>query len=172
LFLLVVRARSHWIADNQCAEQSAVHVGLNIADMIMEWPGADRRFSGVKNISPRLAWSYFIASFSRPRPYSERPSAVRIASITQSVEMKAMAFVRIAIHHMDIKALSRPCVNYASRNSPVPRGFIDVCINQFGNVWLRKVWIQIFAINVAAVATYGDLRVAHFSCRAVGIYQS
>lgn len=41
---LVVRARSHWIADNQCAEQSAVHVGLNIADMIMEWPGADRFF--------------------------------------------------------------------------------------------------------------------------------
>src|SRR5713101_3462739 len=103
---LMVRARSVWVADNESPEQSPIHVSLYVMGVVMKTPGAYRLWQNVENICPKLPGKDLIAASTFSTRHSEWPRAIRVDTVAQSVDVKTVAVIWIAIQYMDVEALS------------------------------------------------------------------
>src|SRR3989442_1292955 len=123
---LVIRTRRARVAHDQRAEEATVHVRLDIAHVVMEWPRSDRVLRRVEHVRPALARPNLVASAPRPRTYPERPSPVRFDAIAQAVQMEAVAVGWVAVQDMNVQTLAWARKEHAARHSPIPRWFIDI----------------------------------------------
>src|SRR6185503_6027112 len=76
--------------DDQSTEQASVHIGANVAVVVVEGPSSNRIFSYFERVRPRLPRAYFIRTTPVITLRTKWPRAVRIYAIAQTMEMEAM----------------------------------------------------------------------------------
>lgn len=113
------------IADHKTTKQATVHHLADMHVMVVERPCADSVFFHVKHVTPFFAWADSIAPIAIVAMDTERPRAIRIDTVMQSMQMKTMR-LRVCIVDMDIKLFTWLSVDDRTRNSAFGRGFIYV----------------------------------------------
>ena len=79
-----------WIAHDQAAEQTEVHVVEDVGEVIVEGPCADRLLCHVERIAPLVARADRVAAAAVGVGHTERPRAVGIDAVDETVDVEAV----------------------------------------------------------------------------------
>jgi hypothetical protein len=97
---LVVGASGTRIANDQPAEQTAIDVASDAANVIVKHPGADRLVRRFEDIGPALPGQDFVAAPSVMGPNAEWPCAIGIDPVVQPMQVKAVTIAGVGIADM------------------------------------------------------------------------
>ena len=136
---LMVGTRRDRVVHNEPAKEPPAHILGYVAHMVVKSPRTDHPRQDIENVRPHLPRQDFVASSSRVRRHTERPSPIRVDAITQPVQVKAMALARVAIQDMDVESLALPGVENAAGDSPVPGWLVHIRADDLRRVRNCKV---------------------------------
>src|SRR4030095_16717810 len=131
--------------DNDAPEKTSVDVGTDIAAMIVEWPGSHHLICDLVGVDPCLARTNLVRATTVIALGAERPGAIGIDSVAQSVEMEAM-WSDVRIFDVDAQPITGLHVDYRAWHATRESWFIHI-----GGDELVRLRNEVLSIEVLAV---------------------
>lgn len=143
---LEVRLRPVRVPHDDAAEQATVDRRLNVHQMVVERPAADRLHRDVEDVAPLLARADGVAAPPVGGRDAERPGAVGVDAVHQAVHVEGVR-VGVVVAHVHPQPLVRLRVQDAAGDALVPAWLGQVPGDQRRHVRHRVAGIEVLPVD-------------------------